>query len=86
MSVQQSSELVRFHEFIAAKLGNGQADISPEEALYDWRAENPTREEYAASVAAIRESLADMEAGDCGRPAADVMADLRRKYNIPVDE
>ncbi len=85
MSSNLSVDLEQFHQFIGAKLANGGSSLSPEQALDEWRAEHPTLEELNESVAVIRKSLADMEAGDTGRPAGEVIADLRRKYCISPD-
>jgi hypothetical protein len=32
-----ANELREFHDFLGRKLGNGGADLSPEEALDEWR-------------------------------------------------
>jgi hypothetical protein len=40
-------------------------------------------EELRASIAAIKEALADMEAGDVGRPVHDVVDELRKKHGLP---
>jgi putative addiction module CopG family antidote len=36
-------------------------------------------------MAAIREAISDMEAGDRGRPFEDFVAEFRNKYNIRQD-
>ena len=41
-----------------------------------------TAEEFARNVELIRESIADMEAGDCGRPAREVIDELRVKLGL----
>ena len=66
MSTDLKSELVGFHRFITDQLENGAATMSPEEALDTWRAQNPAPTDYVENVAAVREALADMEAGDTG--------------------
>jgi hypothetical protein len=82
LSADTSSELERLHEFILEKLADGASQLSPEDALDQWRAENPSFEELAESAEAVKRALADMEAGDAGRPANEVIADLRRKYGV----
>ena len=77
-------ELQAFHQFLGRKLQErGGEAISPEEAVELWRFEHPSPEDHARSVAEIREALDDMEAGDAGRPAGEVLAEIRRKYNLP---
>ena len=77
-------ELRSFHAFLTEKIeANGSEPLSPEEALELWRIENPTPEEREATVNAVRESLEDMRAGDPGRPGREVLAEIRRKHNLP---
>jgi hypothetical protein len=83
MNPQVSDELRSFHDFIAEKLGNGDAALSPEETLDQWRALHPDPEELTQSVTAVRQALDDMAAGDPGRPLDDVVAELRQRHNLP---
>lgn len=83
MSVQVADELRSFHEFVAEKLSVGPSGLSPEEALDLWRTTNPDPDELQESVAAIREALNDIEAGDKGRPADEVVNDLRSRLQLP---
>lgn len=74
MTTQTQTELQKFLDFAEKKAKNGQADLSPEQALAMWQ-------ERRESVKAIQEALDDMEAGDTGEPADDVIAELRRRIN-----
>jgi predicted transcriptional regulator len=76
-------DLDSFHRFAQQKLHNGGTE-SIEELFDLWRIENPTPEDQAEIHAAIRQGLADIKAGR-GRPVADVIADLSRKYNLPAE-
>lgn len=74
-------ELESFHQFAEQRLKSGGPQSLDE--LFDlWRIEHPSDEEQADVHAAIREGLDDIEAGRF-RPAADVMTELRAKYNVP---
>ena len=53
-----------------------------EECLDLWEIDNQSAEERAETVRAIRQGLADVEAGRT-RPAEDVVRDLCRKHNLP---
>lgn len=77
-----ADELRGFHQFIAEKLGSGATPLSPEEVLDLWREDHPIPEDLEESVAAVREALADMAAGDTGRPVDDVLADLRARHGL----
>jgi len=74
-------ELAEFHRFAEEKLRAG--DAASLDELFDlWRIEHPAPDEAADVDAAIREGLADLEAGRY-RPADEVTAELRAKYGIP---
>lgn len=83
MTPQATDELRDFHAFLGEKLKNGGADASPEEALDEWRALHPDPDLFEDDTAAIQEALDDMAAGDHGRPADEVIAELRAKYGLP---
>jgi hypothetical protein len=68
MATGTQNELVSFHRFLSERLTNEAEHISPEEALDLWRADHPAPDEPVDDVAALKEALADMEAGDCGLP------------------
>jgi len=74
MQSLQPSTLANFHEFIGQQLASGSAaQMSPELALALWR-------ERQDSVVAIREGLADVEAGRT-YPAEDVIRELRAELH-----
>jgi hypothetical protein len=74
-----ASELRDFHQFLGEKLKNGSAQLSPEEALDEWREQHPEGIEFEDDTEAIQEALDDMANGDHGRPAEEVLAELRRR-------
>ena len=76
-----SDQLAAFLQFAHQKVDAGEAETLEE--LFDlWRLEHPTPEEHAEVHEAIRQGLADIEAGRY-RPADEVMTELRAKYNLP---
>lgn len=82
MKAQAIDELEAFQAFLTEKLKNGGPRPSPEEAVDEWRELHP-EEIDEEEVAAIQEALDDMAAGDRGRPADEVMAELRAKFGFP---
>lgn len=67
MSSVAASELEQFSQFIQAKLTAGETQLSPEEALDQFRFEHPSDEEFEENVRAIQEALAEMDAGVRGK-------------------
>ena len=79
MTAAVANELERFHLFVEAKLGSSSADLSPEDVLSEWRTTHPLSDDLSESVVAVKQALADMRAGDRGRPAEQVIAELRQR-------
>jgi len=76
MPTPRHSTLASFHQFVGQQLASEDtAQMSPELAVAIWR----EREE---TLAAIREGLADVEAGRTF-PAEDVIRELRAELNGP---
>ena len=73
-------QLDDFHRFAQQRLQNSDTE-SLEELVDLWRIEHPSAEEQAEIHEAIRQGLADIEAGRY-RPASEVLDELRAKYGI----
>jgi hypothetical protein len=84
MSSDLNLDLHRFHLFVGQKLATGEASISPEDALDQWRAENRSPEEIADEIAAVREALEDMAQGDVGVPLVDFDRAFRQRHGLPA--
>lgn len=84
MATERANDLRAFRDFADAKLTNGGAELTLDEALGLWDIENAPEDERAATVQAVSEALADMRAGDTGVPVHDFLAEIRRKYNLPA--
>ena len=80
----QNQELREFHNFLADKLSNGGADLSPEEALDEWRQLHPEEQATSEDLAAIQEALDDMAKGERGIPFEEFDRDFRKRHNLPV--
>jgi hypothetical protein len=44
---------------------------------------NPAAETYSEHLAKLKQSIADMEAGEQGRPLREVMEEISRERNFP---
>ncbi len=75
--MQAMEELRQFHEFVGRQLQTPDPLITPEECLARWRQRQ--RAEYETSRADIEAALHDMEQGDAGTPAAELMQSLRKQ-------
>jgi hypothetical protein len=82
MSTEANYELQSFHQFIGEQLSTGHTSLSPEEALEVWRLQNRSPEEFQDDVEAIRQALADMEAGDLGTPIDEYLSDFRTRNKL----
>jgi hypothetical protein len=84
MATQEQIE--SFYRFATERLGNGGAELSMDELYEEWRFENPTTEEFEENVAAIQASIDDMNRGEKGRDAGEIVRELRQKYNLPQSD
>ena len=72
-------DVASFTRFALQKIGSGARDLSIDELFDQWRLENPSDEQYAENIAAIRASIADLRAGDRGMVVGEHSAELRRE-------
>ena len=77
MAVTQD-DLDNFHRFATERLTNGDADLTIDDLVIEW----DSRRDRDEINAAIREGLADIDAGRT-RPANEVTEELRKKHRIP---
>ncbi len=82
MAYGRRDDLQAFLRFVAENLESGGEPLTLDDALDLWDDENQDEEEREASLRAIREGLADVEAGRV-RPAREALAVLRRKFHMP---
>lgn len=84
MAQTSTSELAAFHRFVGQHLADDDTDLSPEEVLDRWRAENPTAEELAQSVAAVKRALEQAERGE-GTRWEEFDRRFREKHGISLE-
>jgi len=82
MSAEMMEELRDFHRFLSDKLRDNGVDLSPEEALDEWRRLHPPAQALDDEVAAIREALDDMANGDRGIPFDEFDRDFHKRHNL----
>jgi hypothetical protein len=74
-----NDDLNAFHEFALATLANRGAE-SRQELIDIWDTQHPAPQRHSADVAAIRAAVRDMQSGDTGRPAENVVEELRKDF------
>ncbi|MGD9647248.1 MAG: hypothetical protein AB7U73_16165 [Pirellulales bacterium] len=79
MAADSNSELAQFEQFIKLQVQTGRS-ISPEEALDLFRIEHPQPDDFDESVAALREALAEVDAGVQGVPVEDFVREHRERH------
>jgi hypothetical protein len=82
MDSTSANELTEFYHFIGGQLGSGCTGMSPEECLDLWRVHRQGPRELAENVAAINAAIAESARGE-GRPAGEVIAELRAELHLP---
>ena len=71
-----TDDLSAFHNFAQARIASGDAQ-SLHELVDIWEIEHPAPELHAQNVAAVQAAIRDMQNGDTGRPAGQVLEELR---------
>ena len=71
MNSSATSELTRFREYLDQRISGGEVELSPEDALRDWR-------DLQESLQSVRRGLADADAGRM-RSAESLLDELRTR-------
>lgn len=82
-----TTELGRFHDYISGLLARGNVSLLPEDALDSWRLDHPLddfdeTDDGLDDVQAVKEALADLDAGDPGRPVDEVLDEISREFGL----
>jgi hypothetical protein len=81
MATESMKELREFHNFLEQMLRTGGPELSPEEALDEWRREHP-QDISDEELAAIREALDDIAKGDRGMSFDEFDRGFRTRHNL----
>ena len=84
MAPKTIEDLREFHRFLTDKLTNDGLDLSPEEALDEWRRIHPQPQARDEDVAAIQEALDDMAKGDQGIPFDQFDRDFCNRHHLRI--
>ena len=76
-------QLDSFYRFATEQLVSGGSKKSVDELYDQWRFENLSLEDLAENVAAIQASIDDMNNGETGREAGEVIRMLRDELDLP---
>ncbi|MFO0966050.1 MAG: hypothetical protein U0793_10760 [Gemmataceae bacterium] len=80
---QSLGELPDFYRFVGEKVQKGEAALSPEQVLDEWRSLHPNAAMEEDDVAALQEAIDDIEKGDTGVPFDQFDKDFRRRHGFP---
>lgn len=83
MATDPHSELAQFQQFVGQHVQSG-TPLSPEEVLDLWRIEHP--QSLDDDAIAIRQALADFDAGEMGVPLDEFEREFRRRHGISERE
>ena len=78
MATERANDLRAFRQYIDQQLSNGGPELTLDEALINWEAENQTDEEKEDTFRAIQQGLADVDAGRT-RPFEEFDREFRSK-------
>ena len=84
MGTERAQDLHAFKSFVDQQLADDPVPTVGE-VIARWDAENQPDEEQADKVHAVKECLANIEAGESGIPAREAVVELRKKYGLTSD-
>jgi hypothetical protein len=73
-------DIASFTDFAMRRIEAGGRDLTIDELFDQWRLENPSDDQYAENVAAVRASIEDFKSGKHGTIAGEHSAEVRRKF------
>ncbi len=76
-----SDDLNAFHRFAIARVAKDGAE-SLQELVTLWEIDHPDAHAHAQNVAAVQAAIRDMEEGDQGRSAVDILQELRSEMAL----
>ena len=80
------NQIDSFYRFATEQLANGGSEKTMDELYDQWRFENLGPDDFAENVAAIQASIDDMNRGEMGRDAGDIIRELRDELDLPSAE
>jgi hypothetical protein len=83
MTTQEQIE--SFYRFATEQLENGSSEKSVDELYDQWRYENRSPRDMTENVAAVQASIDDMNNGETGRDAGEVIREMREKFELPTE-
>jgi len=81
MATDNSGELSAFHKFVGSQLESG-SNLSPQEAVDQWRAMHPSEDEMDDIEALVQEAIDDIATGDKGIPFDEVLAEIETRFGL----
>ena len=77
-----TQELQSFQQYAAARIQNGAVMLELDDLLDEWKHQNPDPKQLQEDVLAVKAALQAMASGDTGRPAEEVVREIRTKYKL----
>ena len=79
-------QIASFSNYALHEIDNGGAAMTIDELYTRWRSSHPTDIELAESVAALEEAWAELESGQTGRPAREMLRESCERLGLDIDE
>ncbi|HWL10774.1 MAG TPA: hypothetical protein VNQ76_20370 [Planctomicrobium sp.] len=79
-------QIEAFHEFASEQVRKGETTWTLGELVDLWELQNLTADEFSENVAAIQEAIDDLQNGETGRPAMELVRELRGQLNLSRDK
>ena len=75
-------QIESFYRFASARVDDEETDLSMDELYRLWRA----KQEHADCIAKVKAAYAELEAGDEGVPAREMLRETCERLGLVIDE
>lgn len=75
-------QLNQFHEYAEQRLTAGSAALDLVELATEWQFQHESQDHMKQDTLAVKAALADMDAGETGRPMSEFMKEFEERHQI----
>ena len=75
-------QIDNFHSFASRHVSGDESSLTVAELFDLWQIQNIDADELVQSVQSVKSAIADMEAGDSGKPFNQFTAEMRNEFGI----
>jgi hypothetical protein len=80
------SDAQSFHDYAVTRIRSGAGELELDDLLMEWQHQNSQNDRFDDDVLAIKAALRDLDAGEKGTLAEDVIRELKAQFPLHENE